>query len=267
MGGATSKFDENDWEKADGKLTSSKFTLDGSAPTEAYGVYILTKKGVNQREFDVTDEDKNLLYTTRAVPGTIACFDLLGKGIGDYRLRVYVDIARRYWTVCRFDVPTFVGQKIDQEAKEKLITEIDGNKTSTMPILYKKCLITVSWSRYLAVMTLFGPPSAEAMLIPTAPAPAPTSPAMPGYSLLDEWASSDEDDLFDEASRIAARMRTRTVSEDGAGITSPPLLNEKESESKEDGGGIMQAVTEAGNDDDDAQNKEADEPQTPYQKC
>jgi hypothetical protein len=131
MGGATSKLKENDWEKANGKITSCEYTLDGSAPTEAYGVYILTKKGVNQREFDVTDADKNLLFTTRAVPGTIACFDLMGKGIGDYRLRVYVNLARRYWTVCRFDVPSFPGQKIDQEAKEKLITEIDGNKTQT----------------------------------------------------------------------------------------------------------------------------------------
>jgi hypothetical protein len=253
MGGTTSKLDENDWEKADGKLTSAHHTLDGSAPTEAYAVYVLTKKGVNQREFDVTDEDKNLLYTTRAVPGTIACFDLLGKGIGDYRLRVYVDIARRYWTVCRFDVPTFVGQKIDQEAKEKLITEIDGNKTSTMPILYKKCLITVSWSRYLAVTALFGPPSAAEMLIPTAPDPAPTSPSMPGYSSLDDnYTSSDEDDMLDEASRIAARMRTRKVSDEGL-----PLPDDEE-ESNEDGGGITQAEEAS----KDAQNEEADEPET-----
>jgi hypothetical protein len=262
MGGATSKLDENDWEKADGKLTSGAYTLDGSEPTEAYAVYYLTKKGVNQREFDVTDADKNLLYTTRAVPGTIACFDVLGRSIGEYRLRVYVDIARRYWTVCRFDIPTFAGQKIDQEAKEKLITEIDGNKTLTMPILYKKCLITVSWSRYLAVTALFGPPTAAEMLVPIPPAPAPTSPTsptMPHYNLLDadDSASSVEDDLFDEASRIAARMRTRTVSEDGVGvgITVPPLSDEKES--KEDGGGTTQA--EAG---DDAQNKETDEPET-----
>lgn len=247
MGGTTSKLDENDWEKADGKLTSSKYTLDGSAPTKAYAVYTLTKKGVNQREFDVTDVDKNLLYTTRAVPGTIACFDVLGKGIGDYRLRVYVDITRRYWTVCRFDVPTFIGQKIDQEAKEKLITEIDGNKTQTMPILYKKCLITVSWSRYLAVTALFGPPSMAEMLIPTPPVPPPTSPTMPGYSYLDE-ASSDEDDLFDEASRIAARMSTRTVSEgDAVGITSPPLSDDKESKEEAD---------------EDVQNEETDEPET-----
>jgi hypothetical protein len=261
MGGATSKLDENDWEKADGKLTSAEYTLDGSLPTEAYKVFILTKKGVNQREFDVTDENKNLLYTTRAVPGTIACFDLLGKGIGDYRLRVYVDIARRYWTVCRFDVPTFVGQKIDQEAKEKLITEIDGNKTSTMPILYKKCLITVSWSRYLAVTALFGPPSAAEMLIPVAPDPTPTSPSMPGYSFLDDnWTSSDEDDMFDEASRIAARMRTREVSDDGVEIPSP-CLSGGEEESKEDVLGITQAKEAA----DNAQSEvEVDESETDY---
>jgi hypothetical protein len=258
MGGATSKLDENDWEKADGKLTSPGYTLDGSIPTKAYAVYILTKKGVNQREFDVTDEHKNLLYTTRAVPGTIACFDLLGKGIGDYRLRVYVDISRRYWTVCRFDVPTFVGQKIDQEAKEKLITEIGSNKTATMPILYKKCLITVSWSRYMAVTALFGPPSAAEMLIPVAPDPAPTSPSMSGYSFLDEenYTSSDEEDMFDEASKIAARMRTRRVSDEGVESSSPPLLGKEES--KEEGGGITQ-VEEAG---DNAQNEEANEPET-----
>ena len=76
MGGATSKLEENDWEKADGKLRGSEFTVDGAEATNKYSIYYLTKRGVNQREFDVTDEESNLLFTTKQVPGTIACFDV-----------------------------------------------------------------------------------------------------------------------------------------------------------------------------------------------
>lgn len=76
MGGATSKLKENDWEKADGKLRGSEFTVDCAESTKKYAIYYLTKRGVNQREFDVTDEESNLLFTTKQVPGTIACFDV-----------------------------------------------------------------------------------------------------------------------------------------------------------------------------------------------
>ena len=76
MGGATSKLNENDWDKADGKLRGDEFTVDGEVATEKYAIYYLTKRGVNQREFDVTDEESNLIFTTKQVPGTIACFDV-----------------------------------------------------------------------------------------------------------------------------------------------------------------------------------------------
>lgn len=76
MGGATSKLEENVWEKADGKLRGSEFTVDGADATGKYSIYYLTKRGVNQREFDVTDEESNLIFTTKQVPGTIACFDV-----------------------------------------------------------------------------------------------------------------------------------------------------------------------------------------------
>lgn len=201
MGGAKSKFDACEWEKANGKLQDGDCTLDGTRPTAKYGVFILTKKAVNQREFDVTDAEQNLIYTTRAVPGTIACFDVMGKGMDDYLLRVNVDLRRRYWSVCRFNVCTFAGQKTDQEATEKLITEIDDNKTLANPLLFKKALITVSWSRYLAVAAFYGPPTAE-MLMPA-----------PSQELDDYSESSTEEDLFLEASRIAERMRTRAVEE------------------------------------------------------
>jgi hypothetical protein len=82
MGGATfSKFEETDWSRANGKLeaTNRDATLDGALPTTKYQVFYLIKRGVNQREFDVTDEEDNLLYTTRQVPGTISCFDVSAK--------------------------------------------------------------------------------------------------------------------------------------------------------------------------------------------
>ena len=193
MGGATSKLDENDWEKADGKLRGPEFTVDGAEATQKYSIFYLTKRGVNQREFDITDEDSNLLFTTKQVPGTIACFDVsefisatgmlpvlsvkgcshsalflqvLGKGIDAYGLRVTVDIARRYWTVYRYDVPTFEGQLPDKDATQKLAAErIEAAENSPAietfqtPLLYKKACIVVSWSRYMAVSVLYGPAS------------------------------------------------------------------------------------------------------------
>jgi hypothetical protein len=168
MGGTTSKFDENDWEKADGKLRGSDFTIDSSAATPNSGVYYLTKRGVNQREFDVTDEESNLLFTTKQVPGTIACFDVLGRGIDAYVLRVTVDLSRRYWTVYRYNVPSFPGQLPDRIACQKLAAErleaaekSPGVETFQTPLLYKKACIVVSWSRYMAVSVLYGPPTAR----------------------------------------------------------------------------------------------------------
>ena len=76
MGGTTSKLEATDWKLANGKLESDQDTLDGAPPTSDYQVFHLIKKGVNQREFDVTDDQDNLLYTTKQVPGTIACFDV-----------------------------------------------------------------------------------------------------------------------------------------------------------------------------------------------
>jgi hypothetical protein len=88
MGGARSKFEQTDWATADGKLTGGvSDTVDGSQPTNAFGIYYLTKTGLNQREFEVTDLDKNLLYTTKCVPGTLCWFDVYGKGMNECLLR------------------------------------------------------------------------------------------------------------------------------------------------------------------------------------
>ena len=195
MGGATSKFKETDWEKADGKLKVPGDTIDGAHPTSCYGVYYLTKKGVNQREFDVTDSESNLIYTTRQVPGTIACFDVsdaavvlvddsrllwslpqfccamgqvIGKEIDNHLLRITVDLARRYWTVYRFEEPAFEDQKPDKEATEKLVAErLQQAESDPMienfntPFLFRKAVVVVSWSRYMAVSSFYGPPTDE----------------------------------------------------------------------------------------------------------
>ena len=88
MGGAVSgKLEQTDWARADGQLVSPRDTIDGSNPTSGYGIYYLTKTGLNQREFQLTDQNKNLLYTTKCVPGTLCWFDVYGRGIDECLLR------------------------------------------------------------------------------------------------------------------------------------------------------------------------------------
>eukprot|EP00522_Entomoneis_paludosa_P004787 CAMPEP_0172474660 /NCGR_PEP_ID=MMETSP1065-20121228/69470_1 /TAXON_ID=265537 /ORGANISM="Amphiprora paludosa, Strain CCMP125" /LENGTH=513 /DNA_ID=CAMNT_0013232847 /DNA_START=14 /DNA_END=1552 /DNA_ORIENTATION=+ len=168
MGGATSKLKENVWEEADGKLCDPEDTIDGAPPTSKFEVFHLTKRQMNQREFDVTDSESNLLYTTQQVPGTIACFDVLGKEIDNYLLRIEVDVARRYWTIYRYEETSFDDQRPDKGATERLAAErlrkaerepiVDNFKT---PFLFRKACVIVSWSRYMAVATHYGPPSDE----------------------------------------------------------------------------------------------------------
>lgn len=166
MGGASSLLEETDWEKADGKISSTLDTVDGAQPTEKYELYYITKRGFNQREFDITDSKNNLLYTTRQVPGTVCSFDVLGKEIGDYKLRVHSDLARRYWVVYRFCSQSFEDQEPDREESDKAEKQLaDIDVRLERPIeLYKRLSVTVSWSRYLAVAAFFGPPTLEMLM-------------------------------------------------------------------------------------------------------
>lgn len=199
MGGATSKFEETDWSKSDGKLESREDTLDGRFPTGEHGVYYLTKRGLSQREFDVTDDDQNLLYSTKAVPGTLACFDICGREINQYLLRVNVDIARRYWMVYRYNAPSFQGQKPDDEATQKVAVEFaERQEPCSTPVLFRKACITVSWSRYMAVAAMFGAPTVD-MLLPNSKDQGEADSSHGG-----------DDSLFMEASKIASRMVRRT---------------------------------------------------------
>jgi len=152
MGGSSSRFAETDWNKADGKLCSAEQTLDHAPPTDSYGIYYLTKLGVSQREYNVTDSEFNLLYKTRAVEGTLAWFDVLGAGEEDYRLRVQVDLSRRYWVVYNFGMPAFLGQMWDEAATERSPYRGGWRKP-----LFRRACITVTWSRYHSIVDMYEP--------------------------------------------------------------------------------------------------------------
>lgn len=147
MGGASSKFNDTDWSKADGELKSSFDTVDGSSPTISYTMATLHKLALSQRSYHVTDEYSNLLYSTKAVPATVACFDILGRGMDEKVARVTVDLTRKNWTVYSFGEPAFDGQLEDMEESARAGTK-----------LYRKAKIKVTWDRYHAVVMKYGPP-------------------------------------------------------------------------------------------------------------
>jgi hypothetical protein len=156
MGGGSSRFEETDWESATGKLTSSDETIDGAPPTPKYRVYSINKTAgvINQREYDVTDDESNLLYSTRGIEGRLAWFDVMGPQMDQYLLRVQVDLSRRYWVIYRFGVPSYPGQFPDTMATNLL----RQSRGESQPCLYRKACITVTWSRYHAIVNLYGPP-------------------------------------------------------------------------------------------------------------
>lgn len=208
MGGTKSKFEQTDWIRAHGRLEGSENTIDGQLPTSHYGVYYVTKTKMNQREFEITDLEKNLLYTTKCVPGTLCWFDVYGRGLGEGLLRVQVDLTRRYWIVYRMGTPCFKGQLADRAATEKLandrLASKDKIKSATAPFLFRKCCITVSWSRYMAVAMQYGAPPEGSVL----------------YDDYDNDCTTvaneaDNNDSVDDDSKLSQRMRSRTVSSEG----------------------------------------------------
>ena len=193
-------MEETDWNKANGRLQSPKDTIDGSLPTfyskennnksnneenvldddkpesqqEQQGavggggglLFELIKKNLTrQRGFDVVDvSNQNLLYTTRGVPGTLAWFDVLGpKSCGsfeDLQLRVQVDLARRTWIVYRYHTPVFDGQ-VPILLHPPPSSSNDNNNNQEAVKLYKTACVTMSWSRFSAVVARYGPPRPE----------------------------------------------------------------------------------------------------------
>ena len=246
MGGAQSFFNETDWDLADGALRTCDETMDGRPPTTTYQTYDLVKRSIvaNQRELDITDSEKNLLFHIRPSPGTIAGFDVLGVGSAnndDYILRVTVDLARRYWIIYRFDKPIFDGQKPDPIATEKFAIEQQTSVTNerkelaarisaslaihsfsddtpvdevppSAPIvpkhfLYKVGCVTVSWSRYMAVAAYYGPPTIEQIMHATEAACKQEMKSKKPTTSNDTDDGDDDGDILSKARKIAGRLR------------------------------------------------------------
>lgn len=244
MGGAQSCFNETDWDLADGSLRTSDETMDGRPPTTKYQTYDLVKRSIvaNQREIDVTDSEKNLLFHVRPSPGTIAGFDVLGIGSAnkdEYILRVTVDLARRSWIIYRFDKPIFDGQKPDPVATEKFAIEqqvatndrkeLAARISASLAIhsfsddtpveipastpivpkhfLYKVGCVTVSWSRYMAVAAYFGPPTIDQIMQATEAACKRELKSKKTTTIQNENESDDDGDILNEARKIAGRLR------------------------------------------------------------
>lgn len=145
MGGAVSKFDETDWSKADGGLREASQTIDGVIPTTHHSILTLKKDSIiNQREYEIRDDQDILLYTSQAVQGTVKSFDLLSKG-GEKLFRVETDSLREKWGIYAFGKPAFSAQQPDP----------DATKQAGEP-LYRKARVVVTWNKHNGDVYLFG---------------------------------------------------------------------------------------------------------------
>jgi hypothetical protein len=144
MGGATSKFDETDWKKADGGLREASQTIDGAMPTTHHVILTLKKPNIiNQRDYDIRDDQDILLYTSKAVQGTVKSFDLFSKG-GERLFRVETDNSRDQWKIYAFGKPAFAGQEPDPE-----VTKQAGEP------LYRKARVLVTWNQHNGEVQLY----------------------------------------------------------------------------------------------------------------
>jgi hypothetical protein len=135
MGGAASRFDETDWDKADGGLREASETFDGKKPSSRHTILTLKKPTiVNQREFEIRDDLNTLLYTSSAVSGTTKWFDFFADD-GKKLFRIQADSSRSTWDVYSCS-PSFENQKPDGQASDKA-----GER------LYRKARIDITWNK------------------------------------------------------------------------------------------------------------------------
>lgn len=145
MGGAASRFDETDWDAVDGGLREASETVDGAIPTSQHTILTLKKKTlVNQRDYDISDDQDILLFTSKGVQGTVKWFDLCGKG-GEKILRVQTDALREKWDVFSYASPKFAGQQPDVEA-----TEQAGEP------LYRNARVIIATDKHHGAVHLYG---------------------------------------------------------------------------------------------------------------
>jgi hypothetical protein len=150
MGGAASKFDETEWDKVDGGLREASETIDGAMPTSHHTILTLKKQSiVNQRDYEIRDDQDILLYTTKAVQGTAKWFDLFGKG-GEKLFRVQTDALRDNWDIFAYGEPAFPGQQPDA----------DVTKQAGEP-LYRKARVLVTWNKHNGDVHMYGQDTGE----------------------------------------------------------------------------------------------------------
>lgn len=146
MGGSTSRFAETDWDQADGCLKDASETLEGVEPLKRHQILTITRNSlVNPRDFDIKDDKGDLLYTTKAVPGTVKSFELLGKN-NEKLFRVNTDPSHVNWDFLSYGKQAFYGQQPDEEVSKSV-----GEK------LYRKVRVHVSWDKYHGEVLKFVP--------------------------------------------------------------------------------------------------------------
>lgn len=141
-----SRLDETDWEKADGGLSPDFKCLAGNAPADAKKT-ITVEKGKNNYEFEVKDEEGNVLLRSRQVHKYKSMFELVTP---DFKriCRVKKALLGDYsWRIYSFTDKAFDGQTEDEDAwKQNELTGMQMLPSKTTPIvgsekapLYRSC--------------------------------------------------------------------------------------------------------------------------------
>ena len=146
MGNSPSRYDETDWNEANGGLTSASETVDGSEPTSSYIQISMSPRAacntaslplVGQfvpapREYQVKDADGNVIFSTKKVEKLEKGFDLLDKK-GATVLRVDSTYSNRTWHIFQVGTPVFEGQRPDPEPSEKTGQELFRKASVSYP--------------------------------------------------------------------------------------------------------------------------------------
>ncbi|CAJ1933573.1 unnamed protein product [Cylindrotheca closterium] len=263
MGGASSRLDQTQWWNADGELSKKikqseknhPTILPAVEPTSTLEIFdIMKSKSLTAtRDFEVKDSYKNVIYATRAVPGTMAWFDVIKPGVSDKSQIAEGDEEAEEDTETtgeakeedkeeKEETPATATEG-DESSKEEFLlrVQVDWNRRSwtiytltpvfpgqlpaTLPIrkgldegceLYKSCCITLSWSKAFAVVARYGPPKARDFLQDDEEEDEQKqNGAVDGGDHSDSSHSLGEDDLFAKAESIAAKERKKHNVDEG----------------------------------------------------
>lgn len=289
MGGVSSRFDQTQWWNADGELLSSidpssdkgnhTTILPGVDPTTTLEIFDLLKSKslTASRDFEIKDSNKKVIYATKAVPGTMAWFDLIKPGAsstpalaeGDEEAaeEAETEDAKEDGKNSE-EAPTTTAE--DESEKEELLLRVqsDWNRRSwtvysrspvfpgqlpaSLPIrkgvkegceLYKSCCITLSWSKAFAVVARYGPPTNLQDILEDGEG----AEIVKGYGdYVEESERSITDDLFEKAESIAAKERQKhNVAEDVVKLnqSQSSMTSASAEKTEEEHTGVIDALT------------------------